>query len=373
MILRHSYIHGFEDYKIVSMWSNSLFDPNRDDVFLPYNFCYNGDTDLINKDLPVLCRSTEHPRYHYNRIDFVPSLYTNNNELLEKAKKVYVHPSCKLSRSMMAEKYKKSLDPWTADVVVVPKPDYSDLRIDDYVLFINDKAKMIVKVLLSEFFKDFNIEFKEGDRLGDYLQGKGLDARAHSYSTQDFCDSEFFYKGELLTIPNSCRHILDLLTCGIPRNKTVYEETIQESLGGETNQLDFDSLTSIKDMLESTDENTVSAGLKSLSMMDWMHYPNCVKFILRQASNRNWKWNKAISSTSVKYMLKTITGAPNRNRWPGDYDYNIFNEDLELLKKLKAHYDHVDDNQMQSWLRFLNFMRVSDQGVLMPILRERTV
>jgi hypothetical protein len=370
MEYKYSYIHGFEDYKIVDMYSY-MFSPTCDSIWPAYSYIC-GSKYLINKDLPVRCHNEENKNFHYNTVHFTPSLYTDNKELLEKAKKVYVHPSCKLSRSMMAEKYKKSLDPWTADVVVVPKPEYSDLSLDDYALFINDTAKMIVRLHLDEKFKDYGIVFKEGDKVRDYMLGKTFNRTDLGYSLCDLLESEFFFQGELLTVPTSCNHVMDILTYNIPRNKTVYETSIQESLSSETNQLDFDSLISIKDMLESSDEDTVSAGLKSLSMMDWMHYPNSIKFILRNVDSNRWRWNKATGSTSVKYMLHTITGQTSRGRWPGDYDFNIFKEDFELLKELKMHCDSLDEKQMLSWLRCLNFMMVDPGGMMTPVLRERT-
>jgi hypothetical protein len=205
------------------------------------------------------------------------------------------------------------------------------------------------------------------------MLGKTFNRTDLGYSLCDLLESEFFFQGELLTVPTSCNHVMDILTYNIPRNKTVYETSIQESLSSETNQLDFDSLTSIKDMLESSDGDTVAAGLKSLSMMDWVHYPNSIKYVLKNAGSGQWRYNKATDSTSVKYMLRTISGMHGRNRWPGDYDYNIFSEDFELLKKLRVHYDKLDDNQMVSWLRYLNFMNVSPNGYISPNLRERTV
>lgn len=370
MELKYSYIHGFEHYKIVDMWS-WMFNPANQSVWLAYNYLCNGRY-LINKDFPVVCHNEENPGCYYNTVHFTPSLYTDNKELLEKAKKVYVHPSCTLSRSMLAEKYKKSLDPWTADVVVVPKPDYAGLSLDDFALFINDSAKMIVRVRIDDEFNKLNIIFKEGEKVGDYMNGKTYE-RGTVYDINDLLNAEFFYQGGLLNIPNSHKHIMDILTYSIPRNKTVYETSIQESLGNETNQLDFDSLISIKDMLESSDEDTVAAGLKSLSMMDWVHYPNSVKYVLRNARSRQWRYNKATDSTSVKYMLRTISGMHSKSRWPGDFDYNIFNEDFELLKKLKMYYDSLDDSQMLSWLRYLNFMNVLPNGCISPNLRERTI
>ena len=161
---------------------------------------------------------------------------------------------------------------------------------------------------------------------------------------------------------------LSILEDTIPTDKIVYEESVQESLGCESNQLTFDSLTSIKDMLECKDDNTVSAGLKSLSMMDWVHYPNSIKYILNLIENYGWRYNPAASSTSVKYMLKTISKNSSRRHWPGCMDYEIYEQDYELFKQLKMHYDKIAPEKILDYMRYMDFMTV-DQGQIVPNLR----
>jgi hypothetical protein len=81
---------------------------------------------------------------------FNPEIAVNHKELLNTAKKVFTHSSCKLSRSMLGEKYKKSLNPFLSDAIVIPKPDYSGLSLKKYALFINENAKMLVMVQVNE-------------------------------------------------------------------------------------------------------------------------------------------------------------------------------------------------------------------------------
>ena len=192
--------------------------------------------------------------------------------------KVYVHPSCKLSRSMLAEKYKKSLNPYLSDAVVIPKPDFKELSLYDMAIFVNEKEKMVVRINCEDG-SDYAKTFKEGDILLDKWSAMPSD-RAVSYSFSALCKAEFVYYGPVVFIPNNQSWISDVLTSTLPTDKIVFEDSIQESLSNDSNKLDFDSLTSIKDMLESSDDDTVAAGLKSLSMMDWMHYVNSIKFIL---------------------------------------------------------------------------------------------
>lgn len=371
LLKNHTFIHGFEDYNIVYLqdacfWGTWGF-------HVPYNYYDFTCSYIINKDLPVKVSSVTNPTWSWVKtICFSPEIAVDHKELLDTAKKVFTHPSCKLSRSMMGEKYKKSLNPFLSDAVVIPKPNYSDLSLKKYALFINEDAKLIVMVYVNEPKAHTHIkDVCEGTKFKDTITCNPDDSYAthKPYNTSDMLDAELFYYGEVLWIPNDQSWVAEVLTHSLPSEKIVFEESIQESLGDETNQLDFDSLCSIKDMLESSDENTVSAGLKSLSMMDWMHYPQSVKFILNNVDNKyHWIYNKACNSTSVKYMMKTIAGERARKRtwWPGDFDEEIYEKDFELFKQLKCHYHHIEPNEVMDSIGSINFMHVNADGIMVP-------
>lgn len=375
LLKNHTHIYGFEDYNIVST-SEHCFTSTYG-FYLPYDFDNITGAYIINKDLPVKVRNLQNPDYYWKKqVEFEPEIVTNHKELLSIAKKVFTHSSCKLSRSMMGEKYKKSLNPYLSDAVIIPKPDYAELSLDKCALFINDSAKLIVMVrICGDDAHNYIKNAHEGDKLKELVISNpddGYGSRKH-YNTDDVMNAELFYYGEVLYVPNSQSWVMDILTHKIPTDKIVFEESVQESLSTETNQLDFDSLTSIMDMLNSSDEDTVSAGLKSLSMMDWMHYPQSIKFILSNTNNKyNWIYNKACSSTSVKYMMNTIAGrARRRNSWPGGYDDEIYEEDFELFKKLKCHYHHIQPNDIMTSIRSVNFISVNTEGFLTPNLKPR--
>ena len=375
LLKNHTFIHGFEDYNIVYLNDTCFY--RSWGFYLPYNYCDFTSSYIINKDLPVRVSKVTNPTYDWmETICFSPEIAVNHKELLDTAKKVFTHPSCKLSRSMMGEKYKKSLNPFLSDAIVIPKPNYSDLSLKNYALFINENAKIIVMIWVEEPKAHNHIkDVCEGTKFKDIITCSPDDnyGSRKPYNTSDMLDAELFYYGEVLYIPNEQSWIAEVLTHRLPPEKIVFEESIQESLGDETNQLDFDSLCSIKDMLESSDENTVSAGLKSLSMMDWMHYPQSVKFILNNVDNKyHWIYNKACNSTSVKYMMKTIAGEEARRRtwWPGGYDNEIYEKDFELFKQLKCHYDKIPSDQIMNNLRYINFMKVSAEGFITPNLKQ---
>ena len=364
-----THIYGFEDYNIVSLYDGCMRQPY--DFRIPYWFENNPGSYIINKDLPVRIYNTFDSSHWWTEVQFDPAICENHKELLSTAKKLYVHQNCKLSRSLLAEKYKKSLNPWLSDAVVVPEYEANEFDLYTRALFIHEQDKMIISVRLDdeELIKNAK-NWSLGSEFRNFILGK-----PDTYYNQEKIDSvhlleaKLFYVGEVLFVPNAYSYVADILTNNLPVDKIVFEKSVQESLSCDTNQLDFDSLTSIKDMLDSSDENTVAAGLKSLSMMDWMHYPNSIKYILGYCDSWRWKYNKAADSTSVKYMLKTISRNCTRRHWPGSMDHEIYEQDYELFKKLTMHYEKIEQDKLMESIKMYNFMGVNSLGIVSPKLK----
>lgn len=369
-IRQHSRIYGFEDYKIVSL-NERCFYFTWGEYHIPYFFDNFNCTYIIDKNLPIRVSNITHPKYAFmNQVCFHPDICINHKELLEKAKKIYTHPNCKLSRSMMAEKYKKSLNPFLSDAVIVPQPDYDSLCLDKTALFINEQSKIIVRIEIQDEKAEGVIKKAEGgDKLGNLTVCPPRYREARPFSVEDVTEAELFYFGDVLYIPGNQSFIAELITNSLPLDKIVFEECVQDSLGDENNKVDFESLCSIKEMLDSCDENTVGVGLKALSVMDWMHYPNSVKYIMNQTDKYKWLYNKASNSTSVKYMLSTISDSKARRHWPGNYDNDIYEQDFELFKQLKMHYEKISNDDILTEIKFMNFIRCNAEGKLVPNLR----
>lgn len=368
-ISSYTSVLGFEDYKVLKLHSSICFE-HPYDFNIPYDFEKLSFDYLIIKDLPVEVH--KYPTTWSYRVCFEPTICEDHKELLDTAKKVYVHQNCKLSRSLITEKYKKSVNPWLSDAVVIPKPEFGNLGIEKVAIFINEKDKAIVMVLVDSDALEKVKSFVVGEKFSTYMLGHPDTSYHKAYDTGVILNSEFMYVGDVLGVPTSLSYIADILTNAIPMDKTVYEESVQNTLGNDSNKLDFDSLTSIVDLLNSSDEDSVSTGLKALSVMDWMHYSQSVKFILNEVVIKaNWLYNKACSSTSVKYMLKTISGARNRYGWPGEYDDNIYEDDFELFKRLKCHYHNVAPEEIMSRIRSFSFITVNNDGLLVPNIKSK--
>lgn len=349
---RKCYVYGFEDHTmyVVGSWFlkgeeasvGSCYGSNR--VYYPL---YNKEQD------------------NFNIID--------HKELLDTAEKVYVHPSCKLSRTMLSAKYKKSLNPWLSDVVVVPDTN-KILSKEPMMLFVNEDKKIMVLIFMP-YSDAETISAASKIKPGTTLRDLGnlhlsISYRDVKYSLDDYYDCALLYYGDFYTFYGEDMYMLDVLTSMIPQNKTVFESSIQKTLGSDENKLTCDNLISISEMLDSTDENTVSAGLKALSMMDWMHYPESIKVMLQSISYYKWYYNKTRSSTSVKYMLNQIFDSVRSAKYGGGFSKKIYEDDFSLFKDFVSWKYKYDESQLNDYLRYLPFMKLCSDGVLRPNLRK---
>ncbi len=357
-------VYGFDDCKVLDIPQGLVEGVFRNRYFFGSND-YPGVL-LLNNDLSVQVYKS------YGSVRFSPALCTDHKELLETAKKIYVHDSCRLSRTAASYKYGKCLSPYLADAVVVPTPDTSCFDLNRMLLFHNEDANVIVKVVLS----DVNIinrclSFELGTRLQDMLSNslEYLRNSKKGFSDEQLERAELIYNGEVLYVPNSALYAVDLLTRTIPESKTVFEETVQESLGNEENKLDLDTILNIREMLTSKDENTVSAGLKALSMLDFYHYSNSLKYAL--SGLRDYWDNKAITATSVKFMLNHLYGTTNKRKVQSNYDDTIYQQDYDLFRQLVQELAHVSNQQeIDNILMVYEFVGSDELGRPYPHLKE---
>lgn len=360
-------LYGFEDYMIINIPSGG-FNPNPPQWISLYSYYDRPGYYLLKDNMHVQLDKGMYDTY------FLPEHFCEDHkELLADAKKIYVHPACTLSRTMLTSKYKKSTNPWMADVVVTPNIGGNHIDYNEGAIFINEEAKKMYKVTAGDIaVLNYLGSLPMGIKVNDAINSKmkqSEDTR-FNYTNTDLMNAELMYYGPIFYISQKESFIFDILTNNIPTDKIVFENTIQESLGDESNKITLESILSIYDMLESSDSDTVAAGLKSLSMMDWMHYPNSIKYMYNQLNYPSRVYyNKAFSSTSVKFMFKNINNGRKFN-WIR-YDTSITQEDYELFRQLIAHFDKYYGDDVDNRLKEMCFMKVS-QGVLVPNIKQST-
>lgn len=344
-------LYGFEDYKTLMTNQYVLEQCAHSSIHTDY------DENAIG-----FFGSTLNNKYDAYNMDFEKPLYEDHKELLKDAKKLYIHPSCSIPRSLVSVKFQKCLNPWLADAVILPKYNKGSVSPKRAAVFINDDAKIIVIIYVWRddkydlFFKKLSEDTKFENILGntpDYYE----------CDSHDVLNAEFTYYGEIISM-NPKNFILDILTNNIPLSKTVCEDSLQSALSSEDNKITLETLVSIKEMLDSSDNDTFSVALKTLATLDYTHYSNSVKFILKNLYTYQW-YNSAANSTSVKFMMKQLSGTTNKRRWPGNYSDTIYPQDLELLKELIGHYNpDSPDTSVQQLLYGMPFMHIDSNGYL---------
>lgn len=332
---------GYEDYKIIYLY-NSFFTDSKISISDFFWGPYNANSTYI----PV----NEVQSMGYSRFDLLTDWIPEHPELLDTAKTVYIHPSCGMPRTFAIKKYKKVLNPWMADAVVYP--DLSKKVVPStskYVTFINEDAKLIV--YSSVYTRDWSQSIQFNDLLdrtdiGTTISVMTNDTCYHirevvknkpSYYTFDYdindllaaklvkCDNYYI-------VHNKDQWLTDVLMSNVPKSKIVYENTLMATLNDADNQVTAEVINSVMEMLDSSDAEIVTAGMKALAALDYSHYPNSVRFALWNTSK--WRYNHAYSSTAFKYMYKQL-GCKNRN---GIYfvDSTISHEDYDVLYQVAS-------------------------------------
>lgn len=352
-------LYGYEDYACFAI-DSSVFD---EDYMHCYFYPFQGTLFPVNGSMGGLEQLGD------NIIFDVSNIYDDHIQLLQEVKRVFVHPSCSISRTLLSQKYKRGLTPWDADVVVVPNSEQYNIGKERYAVFVNDECKIVltssrmwndlIEMLRGATGKCFRELIKEADKV--QTPSKIPDTYVDGILNATL---EGIY--DCLFVPKNNTLLYDELTGNIPKNKTVFESTIMESLSSTENQVTLDSLLSIKEMLDSNDENTQATALKALSMLDYMHYPNSVRRMLETTDSCNWKYIKAADSAPVKYMLQTLFGKRWRKAYK-NYDDSIFPQDFEIFKQLVP---DIFTGKNDYYLYRYPFIDFDEEGRLDPILRQ---
>ena len=372
-----STLYGFEDYKIWSLYVNFI-NVTYPIAWLWYE--YSSNKYITVNGTSIICKDN-----NYNR-KLDENIVKDHKNLIDTAKTVYVHKCCNIPRTLVSSRFKKTLDPWTADIVVIPKS--KDLCSNYYkaVLFIDENTKSIIMYNVGYWPEVSPLNdtekalwnMSENMKLRDVLP-ENTDLDIHSRGTtpsQEECeslkDSVLLYKGLLYNIVPKEEYLMDICTNSLPKDKIVFEDTLQSALGTEENKITFESLISIYEMLNSKDADAINAGLKSLAMMDYVHYSNSVIYMLNQLDSHNYRWCKASNSTAVKFMLRHLCGeirTYRRSTYLGESD-TVYEEDYELYKQLVEHFDKRDNVSILDKMIYVNFITINSEGMLVPRLKE---
>lgn len=369
-------LYGFEDYRIWSLHGNFV------NVTYPGAWLwdeYSSNKYITVNGTSIICEDTSYGR------KFNENIVKDHKGLIDTAKTVYVHKCCNISRALVSSRFKKTLDPWAADIVVIPKSKDLYSNCSKAVLLIDENTKSIIMRNIGYWREDSHLsdtekalwDMSENMKLRDLLPANitldihGRDTTVSQEECESLKDSVLLYKGLLYNIVPKEEYLIDICTNSLPKDKIVFEDTLQSALGTEENKITFESLISIYEMLNSKDADAVNAGLKSLAMMDYAHYTNSIIYMLHQ-TNGSYRWCKASNSKAVKFMLNTLCGE-NRTYKRSMYlqeSTSIFQEDYELYKQIVDYFNKDVDRTVFDLIRFTNFMTINSEGMLVPRIKE---
>ena len=199
-----------------------------------------------------------------------------------------------------------------------------------------DKADYIVIPKLSKDIRDNEV----------------ISGQAYKFNYQDtevYCESTMYYKYKCLhEIAESVPHtkflvtdtkaealfLLNLLT--IYDKPLIYDTDLEQLISKDLEKLDEENLSSLYDMLNSSDGSSVELGCKLLATFD-VHEVSLAVSMLLFLTQDKWIPNKGSNATSFKSMLKTLAYPDYGYRYI-DYvfhDHAIQSDkDRQLAKKL---------------------------------------
>lgn len=199
-----------------------------------------------------------------------------------------------------------------------------------------DKADYIVIPKLSKGLRDNEV----------------IAGQAYKFDYQDrevYCNSTMYHKYQCLhdiaesvphtkfLVTNTKAEALFLLNLLTTYNKPlIYDTDLEQVISRDLEKLDEDNLSSLYDMLHSSDESSVELGCKLLATFD-VHEVSLATSMLLFLTQDRWIPNKGSNATSFKSMLKTL-GYPDYGYRYIDYvfhDHAIQSDkDRQLAKKL---------------------------------------
>lgn len=362
-------LYGYEDYEVFDMST--------------YNIVINNETrgQSGSNNYYRLCIEPHLLKNYKSEFDVNALEVMEHPKLLDNARKIYIHPSSTISRDMVRRKFATSINAVGADAIVIPKPNKEALSVHTEAIFVNDSAMKVYMfrfdVLENRYYyhdvweakrmKTFYNEVKglpPGIRFSEIAQiSSVIDYTDEDKpGMKDLADAELVSVGPVLYAMEKAKYIIDLITYVLPKDRIVYEDTLLKALGDESNEPTIDSLTSIYDMMKSTDPAIRELGMKTLATMDYIHYPVCVNAIL---DNTDWRRDTRFNSTAVKFMLASLNVNPRYykyRRTKSKCPYSIAEKDWNLYQELIKHIDRTLDDE-DTWLGYcigLNFINRVD-------------
>lgn len=328
-------VEGFEDYSVQFISDRVFYNRNMEQTWYYNMGGYTGKHSIVLYDESF---------FIYNGSQLSMEFPETGN--LANASKVYVHPNCSLSKQLVYAKYNRVLDPWNADVVVIPKPQFDGFYYNQALLAINEKYKTIILCDVCSFLNNpvTAESVKNAEYLGDVIRNSYIENRYSNTNSSTYvqgyyraCNAKIDGIYKLIAYRPDNTWLKELRDGKLPKDRIVYESSVMSALGSDENKIDFDVLVNIYDMLISKDEAVQSTGVKALAMLDWANYPVSVSYVLQKSFDINslLRYNRMWTTTAAKFMKKSLGNMPSRYiPFSAAKYYTITQDDWNILQKL---------------------------------------
>ena len=307
----YSSVYGFDDYNAKELDYASLYYKTlRNNYVWPLSSKY-----LIPKE----CLINNVPTTNASTINF------------DNIKSVYIHPSCKMPRVLL-DKYKKVLDPWKADICIVDDDVINKFSADikRYPYIVVDDQKAIYIISSSSYLKELlNVDDVVGHTLSE-IPCSDFDILANL----PICEGSFLSISTCVYPSYLIKQYQDIRLGLLPNDKVISDTDALNYISGKNNTLDVDTMMSIYDLVKSSDKDTTVLGLKTLSILDYIHYPNSAKFII-EAANTLQLLKPSIASITYMYKKLGIRKCSDTSFW----GKTLSKADFEMLAQLRSKID----------------------------------
>jgi hypothetical protein len=233
---------------------------------------------------------------------------------------------------VLLDKYKKVIDPWKADICIVDDNVINNFsaNVERYTYIVSDDQKTIFIISSLSYLKELlGVEDVVGHTLSEI-------------SCSDFgeianlplCEENFLSISTRVYSSYLIKQYQDIRLGLLPKDKVVSDTDVLDYISGKNNTLDVDTMMSIYDLVKSSDKDTKVLGLKTLSLLDYIHYPNSARFIIGSISLLQL-FRPSIASITYMYKKLDIRKRSDTSFW----GKTLSKKDFEMLAQLRSKID----------------------------------
>lgn len=222
----------------------------------------------------------------------------------EKGQTLYFDKACTMPRVLCKDTWKRTTSMVNADCIVIPEHytvnySYMGVIFYDRVLDIICHAYLTESMTMPTIGQSFS---SWHDDNADLIPKYSLALKENIEHRNLFMNAGCIYVGGMINVKEESQFIFNVIDGLYPKVGT--EHSLLREIDTDGREFDLTTVYSLIEMLNSSDKDTVKQALKTMSMMDYVHYPATVNYILYKTYYEWHPYQKC--SSAVEFMLLTI-------------------------------------------------------------------